>query len=145
MTIPFLDPTMLASLLQSAPAASTAASALPTMPVSAISQAPAQLAAQQSGGINNISSVLSSMGATPNASPTSPTMTTGGLSGLGGLKGMGSKMEAAQKKIAENTPAHHALVASNAQYVPLEAPRTNPYAPTAPSSLFDMLKSMYGA
>ena len=135
MTVP-IDPTMLAALLQSGGQ---------SLPVSAISQAPAQLAAMNSGGINNISSVLSGMGATPNASPTSSTTTTGGLSGLGGLPSMGSKMEAAQKKIAENTPAHHALVASNAQYVPLEAPRTNPYAPTAPSSLFDMLKSMYGA
>lgn len=135
MTVP-IDPTMLAALLQSGGQ---------SLPVSAISQAPTLLAAQQSGGINNISSVLSGMGATPNASPTSSTPTTGGLSGLGGLPSMGNKMEDAQKKIAENTPAHHALVASNAQYVPLEAPRTNPYAPTAPSSLFDMLKSMYGA
>lgn len=135
MTVP-IDPTMLAALLQSGGQ---------SLPVSAISQAPSLLATQQSGGINNISSVLSGMGATPNASPASSTTTTGGLSGLGGLPSMGSKMEAAQKKIAENTPAHHALAASNAQYVPLEAPRTNPYAPTAPSSLFDMLKSMYGA
>ncbi|MDB4344651.1 hypothetical protein OAA39_00355 [bacterium] len=140
MTIP-LDPTMLAALLQSGPAASTAASAFPTMPVSAISQAPAQLAAQQAGGINNISSALSGMGATPSAA-SSPT--TGGLSGLGGMSQPSSFGDRLAKVNAE-TPQHHALVASNAQYVPLEAPRTNPYAPTAPSSLFDMLKSMYGA
>jgi hypothetical protein len=138
MTIP-LDPTMLAALLQSGPAASTAASAFPTMPVSAISQAPAQLAAQQAGGINNIGSALSSMGASPSSAPA-----TGGLSGLGGMSQPSSFGDRLAKVNAE-TPQHHALVASNAQYVPLEAPRTNPYAPTAPSSLFDMLKSMYGA
>jgi len=139
MTVP-IDPTMLAALLQSGPATSTAA-AFPTMPVSAISQAPAQLAAQQSGGINNIGSALSSMGATPS---TASAPTTGGLSGLGGMSKPSSFGDRLAKVNAE-TPQHHALVASNAQYVPLEAPRTNPYAPTAPSSLFDMLKSMYGA
>lgn len=139
MTIP-LDPTMLAALLQSGPAASTAASAFPTMPVSAISQAPAQLAAQQAGGINNIGSALGSMGASP---PTAPA--TGGLGGIGGFKGLGQNLGKAMDKIDSEMPQHHPLVQSSAQFMPLEAPRTNPYAPTAPSSLFDMLKSMYGA
>lgn len=140
MTIPPLDPTMLAALLQSGPAASTAAvttaGAFPTMPVSAIEQAQAKLAAQQSGGmINNLDDMFASTGATP---------TTGGLSGLGGMEkkdSFGDRLA----KVKEETPQHHALVASNAQFVPLERETTNPYAPTAPSSLFDMLKSMYGA
>lgn len=137
MNIP-LDPKILAALLQSGPAASTAPSAFPTMPVSAISQAPAQLEAQQTGGINNIGSELGSMGAPPPPA-------TGGLGGIGGFKGLGQKLGKAMDKIDSEMPQHHPLVQSAAQFVPLEAPRTNPYAPTAPSSLFDMLKSMYGA
>lgn len=135
MTVP-IDPTMLAALLQS-----NAPTAL-GLPVSAISQAPAQLAAQQSGGINNISNVIGSMGATPTAAPATPASPTGNTGGLmDKLKTLAERKE----KVDARTPQHHSLVASNAQYVPLEAPRTNPYAPTAPSSLFDMLKSMYGA
>lgn len=136
MTIPPLDPTMLAALLQSNAPTSLG------LPVSAIQQAPNILAAQQSGGINNIGNVLNNMGAAPTAAqttPTSPTSNTGGL--MDKLKALKERKE----KVDARTPQHHPLVASNAQYVPLEAPRTNPYAPTAPSSLFDMLQSMYGA
>jgi len=135
MTFP-IDPTMLAAILQS-----NAPTAL-GLPVSAISQAPEQLAAEQSGGINNIAKVLNSMGAAPTAAqtlPASPTSNTGGL--MDKLKTLKERKETVDTR----TPQHHALVASNAQYVPLEGQRTNPYAPVAPSNLFDMLQSMYGA
>jgi hypothetical protein len=143
-----IDPTTLATILQavgqSAPtAAAVTSTGIPPMPVSAISQAPAQLAKLQSVGGNNIASTLASMGATPPASAPSPAPANTG--GIGGFKGFGQKLGKAMDKIDSEMPQHHPLVQSAAQFMPLEAPRANPYAPTAPSSLFDMLKSMYGA
>jgi hypothetical protein len=142
-----IDPTTLATIMQavgqSAPAAAAATSTgIPPMPVSAISQAPAQLAAMQSGGVNNIGSTLASMGATPPAPPASATPPASAKTG--GLKSMMSGFEERLEKVNSEIPAHHALMQSGAQYVPLEAPRTTPYATTA-SGLFDMLQNMYGA
>ena len=126
-----IDPATLATILQSA------------VPVSAIQQAPAQLAAMNSGGINNINSVLSNMGANKAAPSVPPAPTTGGLGGLGGMK-KPSSFKDRLEKVKSNTPQHHSLISSGAQFVPLEAPRTNPYATTA-SGLFEMLQNMYGA
>lgn len=138
-----IDPTTLAMIMQavgqSAPAAAATSTGIPPMPVSAISQAPAQLAAMQSGGVNNIGSTLASMGATPSASATPPAPAK-----AGGLKSMMSGFEERLEKVNSEMPAHHTLMQSGAQYVPLEAPRTTPYATTA-SGLFDMLQNMYGA
>jgi len=169
-----IDPTTLAAILQSVGQAGPLSSmAATSLPVSAIQQAPSQLAAMQSGGINNIGGALASLNVTPTGgtggTPTggtggTPTGGTGGTpsggtpnggnqntgnqntgntSGQSQSKTYQEKLADQYKKVLEQTPSHHSLVSSGAQFVPMDFSSRNPYAPV-PSSLFDMLQNMYG-
>jgi hypothetical protein len=140
-----IDPTTLATILQSVgQAGSLSSMAAPPLPVSAIQQAPAQLAAMNSGGITNLGSALGSTGGMPSSvTPTSVTPTGGSTAGQSQSKTFQQKLADQYKTVQEQTPSHHALVSSGAQFVPMDFGSSSPYAPV-PSSLFDMLQSMYG-
>ena len=145
-----IDPTTLATILQSVGQAGPLSSmAAPPLPVSAIQQAPQQLAAMQSGGINNLGSALGGMSGAPSSvtpavsTPTSVTPTSGSAAGQSPAKSFQEKLADQYKKVQEQTPSHHALVSSGAQFVPMDFGSSSAYAPV-PSSLFDMLQNMYG-
>jgi len=156
-----IDPATLATILQSVGQAGSLSSMASTaLPVSAIQQAPQQLAAMQSGGINNIGSTLASLNptttggvggtsgvpssVTPTVStPTSVTPTGGSAAGQPQSKTFQEKLAEQYKKVQEQTPSHHALMSSGAQFVPMDFGSSSAYAPV-PSSLFDMLQNMYG-
>ena len=140
-----IDPTTLATILQSVGQAGPLSSmtAAP-LPVSAIQQAPQQLAAMQSGGINNLGSALGGMSGAPSSvSPTVSTPTSGSAAGQSQSKAFREKLADQYKKVQERTPSHHALMSSSAQFVPMDFGSSSPYAPV-PSGLFDMLQNMYG-
>ena len=122
-----------------AAAAPLSASGIPPMPVSAISQAPAQLAAQQASGINNIGSALSS-GSSNLAAISAPTNIASGPTPIP----QGTPKQNFQETLAQYSSdkiQHHPLVTSRAQFTPINTDRTNPFRK---ASLFDMLQEMYG-
>lgn len=128
-----------AAINAGASGAPTGAAALPPMPVSAISQAPAQLAAQQASGINNIGSALSS-GSSNLAAISAPTNIASGPTPIP----QGTPKQNFQETLAQYSSdkiQHHPLVTSRAQFTPINTDRTNPFRK---ASLFDMLQEMYG-
>lgn len=122
--------------------APSAAAALPPMPVSQIAKAPAQLAAQQVSGINNIGSAVNALGSGSSnlAAISAPTNIASGPTPIP----QGTPQQNYQETLAQYTSdkiQHHPLVTSRAQFTPINTDRTNPFRK---ASLFDMLQEMYG-